>query len=592
LPSVGEESSAEEGGHWEGGGGEEDFLTDLFSPTWEQEREYQRCTTVWTRQTFGTCLLLFICQSVVFLPFMNIHSHELSADVCSHSHKRGDDVLRSSHFEQVYSYWFMPSLCVYALLAGSSAVWSCRSNGGSDSLWFNGFFILLIGFALVELSVLNGYIVNILSLFIVLINAQSIAIRYGCTASTLLTAVLLAYLPLRAAVGKGAAGDDEADAFTSVIVLMLREVLPAALPLLLYSYVNEVRHRVLHLKSRALYSHLLLLEQEIDNVEFVLEKTIPDFILNLIRENPQAALTAYGSVLFADLKGSTSFASKSTPTRLAEVLHYMFGQFDLIATQREVIKIKTLGDCYVACTGIFVPCADHCPLLCAMACGMHQVMTDLNKKFKLELSIRVGIHSGDMMGGIVGKIKSGLDLWSSDVEIANKMEENGIEWRTNLSKQAYELAYKSPMFTGDEQGYSVVAFEKREDDDSKTHVKDGKCEIDGQSIQMYLIRQTTQLESRFALRETDRSPLMKRRSISGSNRSPMMQKRRSVSNRALKQGAASGSRMTLNHHSGHNLTSHTSSDRSSNSPLTSGGRMVKVRECENERWCRGERVVN
>ena len=66
--------------------------------------------------------------------------------------------------------------------------------------------------------------------------------------------------------------------------------------------MNEKRHRLLHLKWRALLTQHVVLEQEIENVDFVLGKTIPDFIMDLVKENQQAALTAYGSVLFADLK--------------------------------------------------------------------------------------------------------------------------------------------------------------------------------------------------------------------------------------------------------------------------------------------------
>jgi class 3 adenylate cyclase len=242
-----------------------------------------------------------------------------------------------------------------------------------------------------------------------------------------------------------------------------------------------------------------MLEHEVEDAERLLTLTFPDFILRLVKENRQAAISAYGSVLFADLVGSTKFASETTPLELTRVLDFMFNQFDLLAAQHGVVKIKTIGDCYVACTGIFVPASDHCPQLCAMACGMHQIMATLNDEYSLTLDIRVGIHSGEMIGGVVGKIKFGLDLWSHDVQIANLMEEHGIIGRTNLSATAHQLASTSPMFKVNmvgSQRHAVSAFEERED-------PKGVYQLNGRAIQMYLINKRTQDEPRFGLPTED-----------------------------------------------------------------------------------------
>ena len=292
---------------------------NLTLPAHEQERCFQRSASSLTRSNFGASLLLFICVSTVFLPFLHEYRQLLTMDNCVFN------ATSTRSFNKVFSFWFMPSICIYALLTGGSAVWSWRTDQGRDLLLFNSFFILMVGSALVELGLQNRLAFIMLSLFLVLINAQSICVRYGSLTCTVLTTLIVAYCLARAAA--------EDSWLPSILLLVFTEIIPSAMPvrlvvcvhavnlaeqmlaapppplpipvvsqLVVYGYVNEARHRLLHLKWRALFTQQVVLEQEIANVDFVLGKTIPDFIMNLVKENEQAALTAYGSVLFADLK--------------------------------------------------------------------------------------------------------------------------------------------------------------------------------------------------------------------------------------------------------------------------------------------------
>jgi class 3 adenylate cyclase len=109
-----------------------------------------------------------------------------------------------------------------------------------------------------------------------------------------------------------------------------------------------------------------------------------------------------------------------------------------------VDKIKTIGDAYIACAGIFSLSADHASATCMLACAMQKKMRQVSLEYSLpkthELKIRIGVHTGNMIGGVVGQMRYGLDLWGSDIAIAEDMESNGAPDRVNMSEMAYRYS--------------------------------------------------------------------------------------------------------------------------------------------------------
>ena len=113
-------------------------------------------------------------------------------------------------------------------------------------------------------------------------------------------------------------------------------------------------------------------------------------------------------------------------------------EFDKLADRHGVEKIKTVGDCYIACAGVLTNVAEHADVMCGMGCGIQQAIARLNKKYKhivdqagVPIKMRAGIHTGRFVGGVIGREKFGLDLWGNTVTIAQKMEECGVKDRVS-----------------------------------------------------------------------------------------------------------------------------------------------------------------
>merc|ERR1711968_261324 len=136
--------------------------------------------------------------------------------------------------------------------------------------------------------------------------------------------------------------------------------------------------------------------------------------------------------------------------QLVKILDDMFEMHDDLALKLGVDKVKTLGDCYVACTGVLSPIANHAATMVKFGLGMHLVMKKLNDKFDLhgkgpkgkDLRIRVGIASGPVVGGVVGGKKFLFDIWGDTVEQAELMESEGVPERVHMSEPTYLRAKK------------------------------------------------------------------------------------------------------------------------------------------------------
>lgn len=132
------------------------------------------------------------------------------------------------------------------------------------------------------------------------------------------------------------------------------------------------------------------------------------------------------SVLFADLVQFTRFSPGLSPERLVAVLNEIFADFDNIADNRGLEKIKTIGDAYMAAAGLPAPAADHAVRAAHMALDMMESLSRFNARSGYGLQLRVGIHSGAVIAGVIGRRKFIYDLWGETVNIASRMESHGI----------------------------------------------------------------------------------------------------------------------------------------------------------------------
>ncbi|NJK65820.1 MAG: PAS domain S-box protein [Microcoleus sp. CSU_2_2] len=145
------------------------------------------------------------------------------------------------------------------------------------------------------------------------------------------------------------------------------------------------------------------------------------------------------TVLFADLVGFTPLSVTMNPIELVELLNQIFSGFDLLCERHGLEKIKTIGDAYMAVGGIPNPRVDHAEAIAEMALDMQQEIALFNVKNKKFFSIRVGIHSGPVVAGVIGIKKFIYDLWGDTVNLASRMESHGLSWRIQVSEVTYSL---------------------------------------------------------------------------------------------------------------------------------------------------------
>jgi class 3 adenylate cyclase len=149
------------------------------------------------------------------------------------------------------------------------------------------------------------------------------------------------------------------------------------------------------------------------------------------------------SVMFTDFKSFTVIADKMSPQDLVEELNTCFKAFDHIIGKYNLEKIKTIGDAYMCAGGIPSPDDRHAHNMVKASLEIQEYIKQNNKR-KVEegkeaWDLRLGLHVGPIVAGVVGKKKYAYDIWGSTVNVASRMESNGEPGRVNISAATYEL---------------------------------------------------------------------------------------------------------------------------------------------------------
>jgi class 3 adenylate cyclase len=180
---------------------------------------------------------------------------------------------------------------------------------------------------------------------------------------------------------------------------------------------------------------------------------IEGLLLNILPREVASELQASGrskprhfeevSVLFTDFKGFTSIADKLSPEQVVEELNECFVAFDSIMDKYNIEKIKTIGDAYMCAANLPSPDPDHAYKIVKAALEIQRFMDQYNvgrlNRGQEAWEIRIGIHIGPLVAGVVGKKKYAYDIWGSTVNIASRMESNGTPGKVNISAFAYEI---------------------------------------------------------------------------------------------------------------------------------------------------------
>jgi adenylate cyclase len=187
------------------------------------------------------------------------------------------------------------------------------------------------------------------------------------------------------------------------------------------------------------------LETEKQKSDQLLLNVLPIEIAEELKKNGKVEPIYYDcvSVLFTDFKGFTQLSEKMTPRELVDELDYCFSYFDGVVEKYELEKLKTIGDSYMCAAGIPKYSPNHAFNAILAALEIQQFM-ELRKMQKAQQkipywAIRIGIHSGPLLAGVIGHKKFAYDVWGDTVNTASRMESSGIPGNINISQATFEL---------------------------------------------------------------------------------------------------------------------------------------------------------
>ena len=203
---------------------------------------------------------------------------------------------------------------------------------------------------------------------------------------------------------------------------------------------NMLEVRLLHLETKKLYDRVVA-EQKVS--ERLLLNVLPHSIAERLKGRPEVTADGFTeviadsfaevTVLFADIVEFTKFSEGVSAEVLVDVLNEIFTRFDSIADNRGLEKIKTIGDAYMAAAGLPVPAADHAVRAAHMALDMIEAMDRFNEHSRYKLQVRIGINTGAVVAGVIGKRKFLYDLWGDAVNTASRMESHGVAGRIQVT---------------------------------------------------------------------------------------------------------------------------------------------------------------
>ena len=216
---------------------------------------------------------------------------------------------------------------------------------------------------------------------------------------------------------------------------------------------QEVRER--KQAEAALRAEEVALRAEQEKSESLLLNVLPAEIVDQLKESPGiiAARCNEATILFADIVNFTGLAARMQPTDLVDQLNAIFSAFDTLTERYGLEKIKTIGDAYMVVGGLPMARADHAEAVLAMAVDMLDVIGNFRRQDGDLFQLRIGIHTGPVVAGVIGLKKFSYDLWGDTVNIASRLESHGKVNKIQVSETTYALLKDKYQFERREKIY-------------------------------------------------------------------------------------------------------------------------------------------
>ncbi len=199
-------------------------------------------------------------------------------------------------------------------------------------------------------------------------------------------------------------------------------------------------------------AYLKQLQAEQEKSERLLLNILPLPIAELLKQGHNTIADSFGevTVLFADIVDFTKLSAHISATELVNLLNKIFSEFDRLTQKHGLEKIKTIGDAYMVVGGVPVPRPDHAAAIAEMALDMQLAMAQFNAVSSEPFRIRIGINTGPVVAGVIGTHKFTYDLWGDTVNIASRMESQGIAGSIQVAPATYQLL--RDMYQFEERG--------------------------------------------------------------------------------------------------------------------------------------------
>jgi class 3 adenylate cyclase len=211
---------------------------------------------------------------------------------------------------------------------------------------------------------------------------------------------------------------------------------------------------VLNVMGVALTAYVLLQfavrarDQAFARSEGLLLNVLPRTIAERLKRTPGVIAESHPevTVLFADVVAFTPFTERTAPERVVGALDEIFSAFDGLAQRHGLEKIKTIGDAYMVAAGLPLARTDHAGAMAEMALDMLAEFTRVREALGLDLAIRIGMESGPVVAGVIGRHKFAYDLWGDTVNTASRMESYGVPGRIQVGEGAHQRLQDTHRF--------------------------------------------------------------------------------------------------------------------------------------------------